>query len=151
MDYIKNIRKKIGHDPIFMPTAAAIIYQDGKILLQKRKDNGFWAIHGGAMELGETIDECLVREVKEEIGLVPKTYRFFKNYSGRDFMYQYPNKDIVYIVEHVYIIETFDGNIAIDESEVMDCKWFSIHDIPWNELMPHNKIIIKDYISQISK
>ncbi len=53
-DYIKDIREKIGHDMIFMPAAGAILYKDGKILLQQRQDNGKWAIHGGAMELGET-------------------------------------------------------------------------------------------------
>jgi len=47
-DYIKEIRKKIGNDAIFMPGVGAIIYKQGKVLLQNKADNGKWSIHGGA-------------------------------------------------------------------------------------------------------
>ena len=53
-NYIKDIRKKIGHQPIIMSGVGLIICKDNKILLQKRADNEEWGIHGGAMELGET-------------------------------------------------------------------------------------------------
>ena len=66
-NYIKDIREKIGHDAVFMPAVGAVIYENGKILLQKRQDDGKWATHGGCMELGETYLQTLERELKEEI------------------------------------------------------------------------------------
>jgi ADP-ribose pyrophosphatase YjhB (NUDIX family) len=65
MGYISDIRKKIGHDPVFMPASGCSIVKDHKILLQKRSDNGRWAMHGGALASGETFEEAFLIEVKE--------------------------------------------------------------------------------------
>jgi mutator protein MutT len=50
----------------------AVIVQDGKVLLVKRKHEplaGQWSLPGGAVETGETLEACLVREMREETGL----------------------------------------------------------------------------------
>jgi 8-oxo-dGTP pyrophosphatase MutT (NUDIX family) len=53
-----------------VPAASAIVVDDaGRILLHRRTDNALWSIPGGAMEVGESIAETIVREVKEETGL----------------------------------------------------------------------------------
>jgi mutator protein MutT len=53
--------------------AAAIIISKGKVLLARRKQGdshqGFWEFPGGAVEPGETIEECLSRELMEELGV----------------------------------------------------------------------------------
>jgi len=51
----------------------AIIIQNGKILLEKRKNDpgrGKWSIPGGIVELGESLEQTVIREVQEETGLV---------------------------------------------------------------------------------
>lgn len=53
-NYIKEMRKLVGHAPLMVIGCGVIIENDkGQILLQKRRDNGCWAIIGGAMEMGE--------------------------------------------------------------------------------------------------
>ena len=50
----------------------AIIISEGKILLEKRKNEpsrGKWSIPGGLVELGESVEQAVIREVKEETGL----------------------------------------------------------------------------------
>ena len=50
----------------------AVIVLDGKVLLVKRKYEplaGQWSLPGGAVEVGETLEACLVREMREETGL----------------------------------------------------------------------------------
>ncbi|MEM3000168.1 MAG: NUDIX hydrolase [Candidatus Bathyarchaeia archaeon] len=50
----------------------AIIIKDGKILLEKRKSapaKGEWSVPGGLVELGESIEQAVIREVKEETGV----------------------------------------------------------------------------------
>jgi 8-oxo-dGTP diphosphatase len=50
----------------------AVIVQDGQVLLVKRKYEplaGQWSLPGGAVEVGETLEACLVREMREETGL----------------------------------------------------------------------------------
>jgi len=50
----------------------AVLVCDGEILLEKRKNEpgrGKWSIPGGLVELGETVEQSVIREVKEETGL----------------------------------------------------------------------------------
>ena len=60
----ENIKSK--KEPYLRSVVTLIIYNNGKILLQKREDNGCWAIHGGGIELGEQYIDALNREIKEE-------------------------------------------------------------------------------------
>lgn len=69
-NYIREIRKNIGHAPL-MTTACGVIIENskGEILLQQRKDNKKWGIPGGAMEIGEKYIDVAKREVFEEVGI----------------------------------------------------------------------------------
>ncbi|TRV76455.1 NUDIX domain-containing protein [Streptomyces sp. 130] len=50
--------------------ASAVVTDDaGRILLQRRRDNGLWALPGGGMDMGDSLPGTAVREVKEETGL----------------------------------------------------------------------------------
>ena len=52
------------------PTVDIIIHKDGKILLIKRKNPPFgWALPGGFVDEGETVEQAAIREAKEETGL----------------------------------------------------------------------------------
>lgn len=50
--------------------AAAVVNDVGQVLAIRRRDNGHWELPGGVLELHETIQEGLVREVREEVGIV---------------------------------------------------------------------------------
>ena len=145
MNYISDIRKKIGHDAIFMPTSGCVIIKDNRILLQKRTDNGKWAIHGGALELGETFLEALERELKEELNIKPIDPTFINVFSGNDMHLIYPNRDEVFIITATYLVEKYDGCIKIDNNEVSEVKWFDINELPNNihnvDIKPINETI----------
>ena len=69
MGYIMELRKIVGHRKLLMPGAGVFPIQDGKVLLQRRKDNGLWADHGGSVELSERVEDAVRREMQEETGL----------------------------------------------------------------------------------
>ncbi|GAB6108277.1 NUDIX domain-containing protein [Fusibacter bizertensis] len=58
MDYISNLRRHIGTQPIIMCGANVIIINEkDEILLHHRTDQDWWGLPGGAMELGESMEE----------------------------------------------------------------------------------------------
>lgn len=142
-NYIKDIRKKVGHDPIFAPGAGAIIYKQGKILLQKRQDDGKWALHGGSMELGETQLQTLERELKEEINIRPVNPELMGIYTGKDFYYEYPNEDKIYDVLCIFLVQEYEGELQKDNEEVIELKWFDLENLP-KEIHSSDGRIIKD-------
>ena len=62
MDYIHELRKEIGHRKIILNCAGALIIRDGKILFQRRTDNGQWGLIGGLLEMNETCEQAALRE-----------------------------------------------------------------------------------------
>ncbi|GAF17010.1 hypothetical protein JCM19046_1481 [Bacillus sp. JCM 19046] len=71
IDYIKNIRQKVGQEAIILNFAGICVENNqGEILLQKRADSNQWGFPGGALELGESVETCAKREVFEETGLL---------------------------------------------------------------------------------
>lgn len=96
-NYIKKLRQKIGHQKFIHPAARIIIKNDlGQIIFIKRRDNGNLRIPVRAFEETETIEECIVREVKEEIGLEILALELIGLSSNpKNEMVDYPNGDMI--------------------------------------------------------
>ncbi|MGW4244053.1 NUDIX hydrolase [Nocardia sp. NPDC004722] len=54
---------------IVVATTVFVLDDRGHVLLIQRSDNGLWAVPGGALEFGESVSECAVRETLEETGI----------------------------------------------------------------------------------
>ena len=82
-DYIRYMRKYIGHKPLLLCGAGAIIFdKDGKVLMLLREDNNSWCFPRGAVELGEKTEDAAKREVFEEVGLKVSDLELFSVFSG---------------------------------------------------------------------
>jgi mutator protein MutT len=73
--------------------AAALIFHDGKLLITQRyKDShlgGLWEFPGGKREPGESFEDCLVREIHEELGIEVSVGELFE-----DIQHDYPDKSV---------------------------------------------------------
>ena len=141
MGYILELRKEIGHRPIIISGAGAILIdKNKKILLQKRRDNGYWDYPAGSMELGESFEDCARREVYEETGLICGKLEYFTDLSGKDYYYEYPNGDKAYIAGILYLCRDYTGEMKIQESEVITQEFFAADDLPAN-IIPHKRTL----------
>ena len=151
MGYIKDLRKYVGHHPLIMASACVLIVNENKqLLLHKRKDNGFWAYPGGSVELGESFEECARREVLEETGLECFNLMYFTHQSGEKTHYIYPNGDEIYAAEIIFICDQYQGNLKVQESEVLEQRFFDLDNLPEN-ISPLNKDVIRMFAEQFDK
>ena len=74
--------------------AAGLVVRDGRVLISRRPEGrhqgGKWEFPGGKLEVGESPEEALVRELREELGIETKTGRIREVK-----FYQYPDRDVL--------------------------------------------------------
>lgn len=104
--------------------ADAAIVRDRKILLVqqcKASAYGLWSLPGGHVEAGETLEQAVVREVKEELGT---------GFVNGMFMKSYP---ITTLQGKSMVINTFTGNLVGDitrnQTELLAVRWFTFEEI----------------------
>ena len=133
MSYISEMRKFVGHAPIMAVATMGILWNSKKgILLELRTDTSQWCTPGGAIELGESLEEALRREIKEETNLDFSAFTLFNIHANTHMVY--PNGDEVYYTDVVYEINDFYGELKAD-SESRELKFFPLDALPEN-IMP---------------
>lgn len=101
----------------------------GRVLLIRRQDNGFWALPGGTQDLGETAAECAVRECREESGYTVKIDRLIGVWSSCRYKYEnYPWKENEF--SHLVFTAHVVAGEAKPSSETLEVAWFAEGDIP---------------------
>lgn len=124
MDYVRTIRALVGHRPIILVTAGAVVVnRAGQVLLCKSVDDGAWVFPGGCMEPGETGEQAARREVLEETGLTLGALTFFGVFSGPEMFRRYPNGDEAYLVTVMYTTHEYNGTLQGD-AEVITLGFF---------------------------
>ncbi|KAF0109072.1 MAG: MutT/NUDIX family protein [Anaerolineaceae bacterium] len=143
MEHIQFLRKHVGHAPLLMVGAATLIVDEqNRLLLLHRSDNDCWGPPGGAVELGEVVEDAARREVREETGLELGDLSLFGVFSGPELFYVYPNGDEVYNVTIVYLARFPEGHVRLN-GEHTAWDWFAPADIPENVSPPIKPVITK--------
>ncbi len=150
MGYMHELRQFVGNRPLIMVGATLLaLNKDHQLLMIKRIDNGCWGVPGGAMELGESLENTVKRETQEEIGIDVKDLELFGVYSGQELYYRYPNGAEVYNVSVVYITRNFQGEVKVNSDEHSEYKYFDVHYLP-ADISPPIKPILRDLASRES-
>jgi len=116
--------KSCGHRayPRLSPAVIMAVVKDGQILLAKNKRNkgGIYSILAGFVEAGETLEQCVEREIFEEVGLKVNNLRYFGSQP-----WPFPhNMMIGFIADYV------SGDIVVEPNELIAANWYHKDNLP---------------------
>ena len=127
MDYIHDLRKLTGPRKLILNCGGVVIEKDGKVLFQRRADNGTWGLIGGLVEMNETYAQAAVREAREETGLEVKLTGFLGIFHNHDMVWA--NGDAAHVISAMYTAEIVSGEPRIDE-ESFELRFFGKDEFP---------------------
>lgn len=113
------------HDLSIVGCCGIILNRRKEILLEKHKKRtpwyGYWILPGGKLEMGESLENCVKREIKEEVGIDVKIKRLVSVFVSKE-----------------------SRNLKIKEDEIKDAKWFALKEIKKLRIHPDAIKALKD-------
>jgi NAD+ diphosphatase len=108
--------------PRVSPSMIVAVLKGDQILLARstRFKSGFYSVLAGFVEQGETLEECVKREVREEVGIEVKNIRYFGSQP-----WPFPHSLMV-----GFIADYESGELKIDPVEIVEAGWFSVDALP---------------------
>jgi ADP-ribose pyrophosphatase YjhB (NUDIX family) len=129
--YLGQLRALAGDRTLLFVGARAVVRDEGgRLLLIRRSDNGMWALPAGAMELGESIADCAVREVREETGLEALRITPFAIYSGPAYTFTNMYGDTYQLYMTVFRVDEWTGELVRQTDETTDAGFFAVDELP---------------------
>lgn len=127
----------------FMKTievGCAVIFKEGMLLIAQRKLDdslgGYWEFPGGKRHDHESLEECLIREVQEELGVEVKPRQFLRRTE-----HKYPDR---HLVLYFYLCDWVSGHPVTHDCH--DFRWIEPKDLRQFQFPPADEDIIKDLI-----
>lgn len=109
--------------PKISPCILALIIKDNKILLAQNinfKSSNLYSVLAGYIETSETPEECLIREVYEEVGIKVKNINYYSSQA-----WPFPSQLML-----AYYCEYDSGEIKVDEKEIIAADWYGYDNLP---------------------
>ncbi len=143
--YLEHLEFKSIEGPFL--TVDAVVFDDlespSRIVLIERKNPPFgWALPGGFVDYGETVEEAVRRELEEETGLIYKDYRQLKAYSD-------PKRDERFHTVTIAFLGWASGEVR-PASDAARGQWFELNSLPEKIAFDHRDII-NDAVSAVMR
>jgi NAD+ diphosphatase len=108
--------------PRVSPAVIVAVIKGDKILLanNKRFKSKFYSVLAGFVEPGENLEECVAREIKEEVGILVNNIRYFASQP-----WPFPNSLMV-----AFLADYAGGDIKLDPTEIRHAAWFTADNLP---------------------
>lgn len=134
-----------------VPAASAVVVDEkGNILLHQRTDNQYWSLPGGGMDVGESIEETIIREVKEETGFDVEVIRCIGIYTNPNHVISYPDGEVRQQFSICFACKIVGGELSVS-SESHQVRFFDPLEIKKLDIHPANLLRIEDYYKQDPK
>lgn len=109
--------------PRVSPAMMALVTRGHEMLLARSRrfaNTSMYSALAGFVEAGETVEDCVAREVREEVGLEVTDLRYFGSQS-----WPFPHSLMI-----AFTAEYAGGDIRLDDDEIVEARWFGIEALP---------------------
>lgn len=131
-----------------VPGASAIVTDDqGRILLQRRSDNARWALPGGVMDIGESIGQAIVREVREETGFEVEPEDIVGVYSDPGHVFAYDDGEVRQQFSVCFVCRIVGGELQVSK-ESSEVAFFSPDEIEGLDMHESIRLRIQHYLER---
>ena len=127
-EFIVELRRHVGHAPLWLIGITAVVIRDGLVLLVQRSDNHAWTPVTGIVEPGENPADGAVREVLEEAGVHVTARRLAWVHVTRPIVYA--NGDHAQYLDHVFRMDWTGGEPFAADDESLQARWFDLSGLP---------------------
>lgn len=132
-----------------VPAVSAVVLDDaGRILLHRRQDNGLWALPGGAMEVGESVAETVIREVEEETGYRVRPTYVVGVYSDPKHVFAYDDGEVRQEFSVCVAAEVTGGQLTVSD-ESTEVGWFSPVEAARLPIHPRIRVRLDDCLAGV--
>ena len=142
-DFIIELRKKIGHDLLWLPGVTGLVIDNARhVLLVRRADNHRWTLITGFLEPGEQPAAGVVREILEETGVTASVQRVLSVEATKGATH--PNGDRTVSMDVAFVCTPTAGTAHVNDDESIDVGWFPIAELP--DIPERHKACVKRYL-----
>jgi len=127
-EFVVELRRYIGHAPLWLPGVTAVVIRDQQVLLVQRSDNHAWTPITGIIEPGENPADCAVREVLEEAGVHAIARRLAGVHVSHPIIHA--NGDRAQYLVHVFRMDWVGGEPIPADDESLDACWVDLAELP---------------------
>jgi 8-oxo-dGTP pyrophosphatase MutT (NUDIX family) len=131
-----------------VPACGVLAVDDhGRMLLQRRRDTGQWALPMGKMELGETPSQCAIRETREETGVLVQVTGLLGVFSDPAHIVAYGDGEIRQEFEVILLAVPVEGDPTVNV-EASDVRWVAPEDMRRLDIHPTQWRQLGHYLNQ---
>ena len=146
IDYIEDPNAPRANSVV--PSVVAVVEDDrGRILLIHKTDNNLWALPGGGHEIGESISDTVVREVKEETGYDVQVDRLVGTYTNPAHVMAYDDGEVRQQFSICFGARLVGGS-ARTSSESKEVSWINADELARLDLHPSMRLRIEHYLAR---
>ncbi|NQD90424.1 NUDIX domain-containing protein [Paenarthrobacter sp. CM16] len=143
--YVAGLRQVIGTRLALLPAAAGAVFDaDGRLLLGRQRDGGLWDLVGGCIEVDESPNVAVTREMAEETGLKVAARSLIGCYGGPEFRVTYSNGDHAAFVVSLFHCEILDASDPTRDGELIDLAYIALDGLPALHMRPSGARLAKE-------